>query len=67
DRRADALLVVEWGEPHVSALGGDAIHLALELHADQRQARVWSEGRSSRWPAVRARLLAAGRPVSDPS
>lgn len=39
------LLVVEWGEPYVALLGGDA--LILELSLDPRRARLKAEGRAS--------------------
>lgn len=39
------LLVVEWGEPYVALLGGDA--LILELSLDPRRARLRAEGRAS--------------------
>lgn len=39
------LLVVEWGEPYVPLLGGDA--LILELALDPRRARLKAEGRAS--------------------
>jgi tRNA threonylcarbamoyladenosine biosynthesis protein TsaE len=39
------LLVVEWGEPYVELLGGDA--LILELALDPRRARLRAEGRAS--------------------
>ena len=39
------LLVVEWGEPYVALLGGDA--LILELALDPRRARLKAEGRAS--------------------
>ncbi len=49
------LLVVEWGEPYVGVLGGDA--LIVELALDPRRARVRATGERS--TAV-LRALAAG-------
>ena len=47
ERRADSLVVVEWGAPFESSLGGDAIH--LELTADQlgRRVRLGTSGPTS--------------------
>jgi len=39
------LLVVEWGEPYITLLGGDA--LILEFSLDPRRARLKAEGRAS--------------------
>jgi len=46
DRRGEgALLVVEWGAPYESALGGDALRIMLELStAGDRGARLEASG-----------------------
>ncbi len=36
DRRADTVMLVEWGEPYADALGGGALRVALELGAEGR-------------------------------
>jgi tRNA threonylcarbamoyladenosine biosynthesis protein TsaE len=62
ERRADALMVVEWGAPHARQLGGGALHLALTVDASVgRRATLWPEEPGSRlWRRV-ARAL-PGRP-----
>ncbi len=40
--RSDAGVVVEWGEPFIDALGGDALHVRMEL--SPRRAQVSSTG-----------------------
>lgn len=57
-RGAGAVLVVEWGEPYVAALGGDALILAFSL--SPRAATIEATG-----PRSRALLgeLAAGAPL----
>jgi len=60
-RDQGALLLVEWGAPHESALGGDACRVTLELHP-ARAACVTGSGSGS-WGLI-ARLdeaLRAGR------
>lgn len=49
--RADgALLLVEWGEPFIGELGGDALVLRLDLHEVGRTARAFATGtRSAEW------------------
>lgn len=44
-REEGRLLVVEWGEPYVKLLGGDA--LILELALEPRRARLKAAGRAS--------------------
>jgi len=45
-----ALLVVEWGEPYVEELGGDAVVLELALAERGRMARARATGpRSRQW------------------
>lgn len=58
--RADgALLVVEWGEPFVVELGGDALVLGLALAARGRRAELRATGpRSAEWLSEVARLQA---------
>ena len=50
------LLLVEWGEPYIAALGGDALSLTFAL--DPRRAVVSATGRRSR--AILAELSAKG-------
>lgn len=59
-RGEGALLVVEWGGPHASELGGDALTLQLAL-GPPRVARVSSSGPESaaRLGALRGALAAA--------
>lgn len=45
EARASAALVVEWGEPYVDALGGDAV--VVELSRAPRQARLRATGQRS--------------------
>jgi tRNA threonylcarbamoyladenosine biosynthesis protein TsaE len=49
DRRGEgAVLVVEWGEPFETALGGDALRITFDLGAGRtRSARVEETGRRS--------------------
>ena len=51
EARADgAILMVEWGEPYLRELGGDALIVRLELSHTGRRARLVSTGpRSRRW------------------
>lgn len=41
DRRADSLMIVEWGEPYVEDLGGQALHLELTDETERRVAVLW--------------------------
>lgn len=50
------LLLVEWGEPYVEALGGDALAITLEVGAGERRARV--DGTGPRGAALAAALAA---------
>jgi tRNA threonylcarbamoyladenosine biosynthesis protein TsaE len=50
------ILLVEWGEPYIDVLGGDALTLTLEL--DPRRATFSATGRRSR--AILAELGAKG-------
>lgn len=47
ERRADSLVVVEWGAPFESALGGDAIHLELMVDVSGRRVRLGTTGPAS--------------------
>jgi len=51
EARADnAILMVEWGEPYLRELGGDALIVRLDLSSRGRTARLASTGpRSLRW------------------
>ncbi|MCL2822602.1 MAG: tRNA (adenosine(37)-N6)-threonylcarbamoyltransferase complex ATPase subunit type 1 TsaE [Polyangiaceae bacterium] len=45
EARADgAALLVEWGEPYLYELGGDALFVRLELSERGRDAKLWSTG-----------------------
>jgi len=55
ERRADSLMIVEWGEPYVAELGGRALHLALSHEGDRRLASLWDDGA----PTLLRRALAA--------
>lgn len=57
-RGAGALLLVEWGAPHASALGGDALNVHLDT-TPERRATITASG-----PKSRERLSSLhGRPV----
>jgi tRNA threonylcarbamoyladenosine biosynthesis protein TsaE len=57
ERRAESLMIVEWGAPYVEELGGDAVHLQLTHEGDHRVARLWPQGEPLAYPrAVRAVL-----------
>ena len=48
DKRANGVaLVVEWGEPYVRELGGDALLVRLIIEAGVRRAEVTSDGERS--------------------
>lgn len=55
ERRADHLLIVEWGASFLSELGGDALELELALEGDHRTATL-------RCPTDSARVNALARP-----
>lgn len=55
ERRADSLMVVEWGEPYVEDLGGQALHLSLSDETDRRVVTLWHDGA----PELLHRALAA--------
>ena len=55
ERRADSLLIVEWGAPYLADLGGEALHVELSDEGDRRVAVVWDEGA----PELLHRALAA--------
>lgn len=57
ERRDDALLVVEWGEAHVAALGDGELRVAIELGRDGRRA-VISVGDGARDELLRTRFSA---------
>ncbi|MEQ9325271.1 MAG: tRNA (adenosine(37)-N6)-threonylcarbamoyltransferase complex ATPase subunit type 1 TsaE [Polyangiaceae bacterium] len=44
DRRADCLMIVEWGAPYVDDLGGQALHLELTDETDRRVVALWHDG-----------------------
>ncbi len=54
ERRDDAVLLVEWGEPYAGLLGGAALHLDIAVSPDRR-ARLWAD------PAAGAKLAALTR------
>jgi tRNA threonylcarbamoyladenosine biosynthesis protein TsaE len=68
EMRADgALLVVEWGEPFVGELGGDALVLGLALAERGRRAELRSTGpRSAEWLTEVAKLHAKVRSGGKP-
>lgn len=43
DRRADALMLVEWGDAYAAELGGSALRVALEWTAQGRLARITAD------------------------
>jgi tRNA threonylcarbamoyladenosine biosynthesis protein TsaE len=43
ERRADALVVVEWGAPYAGQLGGGQIELALAVEPVGRSASLWAD------------------------
>ena len=47
ERRIDAVMVVEWGAPYVSALGGDALVIEILQPAAGRRARITATGARS--------------------
>ncbi len=61
EARASAVLVVEWGEPYVDVLGGDA--LLIELSRSPRQARLRATGPRA---AERLTLLQEQLPLPTP-
>lgn len=58
ERRDDALLLVEWGGPHVAALGGGAVHLELTLEgAHGRRASLTADAGGQACLSRLARVL----------
>lgn len=43
-RQRGELLLIEWGEPYAEALGGDALHVALDVRGGARRARLHGTG-----------------------
>lgn len=46
-RRRGELLLIEWGAPYAEALGGDALHLTLDVSGGTRRARLHATGARS--------------------
>jgi tRNA threonylcarbamoyladenosine biosynthesis protein TsaE len=47
ERRADAVLLVEWATPYVASLGGDALRVDISLRDGARCARIEATGAQS--------------------
>ncbi len=61
DRRAEgAVTVVEWGEPYAGALGGDALHVRIDV-GPPRAATLTSSG--ARGAVLLAAVAAGGTPL----
>jgi len=52
DRRADALMVVEWGSGYERELGGQALYLELSVASPGREALLWAEDADDAWARV---------------
>jgi tRNA threonylcarbamoyl adenosine modification protein YjeE len=52
DRRAEALMVVEWGSDYERELGGQALHFGLSLASPGREAHLWTHSATDAWARV---------------
>jgi len=57
ERRADAVMLVEWGDDYAEELGGAAVRVGLDFGAEGRSARVTVDpGTRPEWQTFLARL-----------